>query len=53
KGLSLPGGQLYTWVALEKSLTRQAKRLLVDEKGVKEELIKAVAYWRLDPHDDE
>ncbi|PJY95177.1 siderophore-interacting protein [Pseudomonas donghuensis] len=53
KGLSLPSGQLYTWVALEKSLTRQAKRLLVDEKGVKEDLIKAVAYWRLDPHDDE
>ena len=53
KGLSLPGGQLYAWVALEKSLTRKTKRLLIDEKGVKEDLIKAAAYWRLDPHDDE
>ncbi|WP_422417898.1 siderophore-interacting protein [Pseudomonas sp. GZD-222] len=53
KGLSLPAGQLYAWVALEKSLTRKTKRLLIDEKGVKEDLIKAAAYWRLDPHDDE
>lgn len=52
KALTLPEGQLYTWVALEKSLTRQAKRLLIDEKGVKEDLIKAAAYWRLDPNDD-
>ena len=53
KDLPLPEGQLYTWVALEKALTRKAKRLLIDEKGVKEDLIKAAAYWRLDPHDDE
>ncbi|PSS57087.1 siderophore-interacting protein [Pseudomonas sp. BBP2017] len=53
KDLPLPEGQLYAWVALEKALTRKTKRLLVDEKGVKEDLIKAVAYWRLDPHDDE
>lgn len=52
KDLTLPEGQLYAWVALEKALTRKTKRLLVDEKGVKEDLIKAVAYWRLDPHDD-
>lgn len=51
--LSLPEGQLYTWVALEKALTRKAKRLLIDEKGVNEDLIKAAAYWRLDLHDDE
>ncbi|MGH8380997.1 siderophore-interacting protein [Pseudomonas sp.] len=53
KDLALPEGQLYTWVALEKALTRKTKRLLIDEKGVKEDLIKAAAYWRLDPHDDE
>ncbi|MFJ1340209.1 siderophore-interacting protein [Pseudomonas caricapapayae] len=53
KGLNLPAGKLYAWVALEKSLTRKTKRLLIDEKGVKEDLIKAAAYWRLDPHDDE
>ncbi|TDF81685.1 siderophore-interacting protein [Pseudomonas sp. H9] len=53
KGLTLPEGQLYAWVALEKALTRATKRLLIDEKGVKEDQIKAAAYWRLDPHDDE
>ena len=53
KGLTLPEGHLYAWVALEKALTRQTKRLLIDEKGVKEDLIKAAAYWRLDPNDDE
>ncbi|KJK17611.1 siderophore-interacting protein [Pseudomonas sp. 2(2015)] len=52
KDLSLPSGQLYTWVALEKSLMRKAKRLLIDDKGVKEDLIKAASYWQLDPHDE-
>ncbi|WP_442112491.1 siderophore-interacting protein [Pseudomonas sp. NUPR-001] len=52
KGLTLPEGRLYAWVALEKALTRATKRLLIDEKGLKEEQIKAAAYWRLDPHDD-
>ena len=53
KDMILPEGQLYAWVALEKALTRKTKRLLIDEKGVNENLIKAAAYWRLDPHDDE
>ncbi|MGB9090409.1 MAG: siderophore-interacting protein [Pseudomonas farsensis] len=44
-GLSLPQGRLYSWVALEKSLTRQAKALLLD-KGVQEDALKAAAYWR-------
>ncbi|MFJ2546915.1 siderophore-interacting protein [Pseudomonas sp. NPDC087612] len=52
KDLPLPSGQLYTWVALEKSLMRKAKRLLIDDKGVKEDLIKAASYWQLDPHDE-
>lgn len=53
KDLTLPEGQLYTWVALEKALTRQAKSLLIDDKGVNEAFIKAAAYWRLDPHDEQ
>lgn len=52
KALPLPEGRLYTWVALEKALTRKAKRLLIEEKGVQEDLIKAAAYWRLDPNDE-
>jgi len=47
KGLNLPEGKLYSWVALEKSLTRQAKALLL-EKGVAEDALKAAAYWRAD-----
>ena len=45
EGLGLPEGRLYSWVALEKSLTRQAKALLL-EKGVAEDALKAAAYWR-------
>lgn len=47
KHLALPEGRLYGWVALEKSLTRQAKALLL-EKGVPEDALKAAAYWRAD-----
>ncbi|QCI11019.1 siderophore-interacting protein [Pseudomonas putida] len=47
QGLTLPAGKLYSWVALEKSLTRQAKALLLD-KGVADDALKAAAYWRAD-----
>ena len=50
---SLPSGTLYAWVALEKALTRKAKSLLLEEKGVNEAYLKAAAYWRLDPNDEE
>lgn len=52
KQLPLPAGELYTWVALEKTLTRQAKRLLLEDKGVQEDRLKAVAYWRLGEDDN-
>ncbi len=52
KSLELPQGALYTWVALEKTLTRQAKALLL-EKGVRENALKAAAYWRLDGSADD
>ena len=48
--LALPAGKLYSWIALEKSLTRQAKALLVS-KGANEDALKAAAYWRLDSSD--
>ena len=51
--VSLPQGELYAWVALEKSLTRKAKALLLEEKGVSEDRLKAAAYWRLDGSADE
>ena len=52
QGLGLPEGRLYSWVALEKSLTRQAKALLL-EKGVSEEALKAAAYWRAEGSADD
>jgi len=52
KGLSLPEGKLYSWVALEKSLTRQAKALLL-EKGVAEDALKAAAYRRAEGSADD
>lgn len=52
RNLSLPQGRLYAWVALEKALTRQAKALLL-EKGVKEDALKAAAYWRANGTDDD
>ncbi|MDF0731161.1 siderophore-interacting protein [Pseudomonas entomophila] len=50
--LAMPQGRLYSWVALEKGLTRQAKALLL-EKGAQEDALKAAAYWRLDGAADE
>lgn len=50
--LALPPGALYAWVALEKTLTRQAKALLL-EKGVKDDALKAAAYWRQDGSADD
>ncbi|MFJ4442240.1 siderophore-interacting protein [Pseudomonas sp. NPDC089422] len=50
--LPLPEGKLYSWVALEKSLTRQAKALLL-KKGVAEDALKAAAYWRADGSADD
>jgi len=50
--LALPPGALYAWIALEKTLTRQAKALLL-EKGVKDDALKAAAYWRQDGSADD
>lgn len=50
--LALPQGRLYGWVALEKGLTRQVKRLLLD-KGVPEDRLKAAAYWRAEGTPDD
>ncbi|WP_313294951.1 siderophore-interacting protein [Pseudomonas sp.] len=52
RSLELPAGKLYSWVALEKSLTRQAKALLLD-KGVAEDALKAAAYWRAEGSADD
>ncbi|MEC4169318.1 MULTISPECIES: siderophore-interacting protein [unclassified Pseudomonas] len=47
-GLSMPSGELYTWVATESALSRKVRRVLLDTHGLNEEFVKAVGYWRLE-----
>jgi NADPH-dependent ferric siderophore reductase len=53
KQLHVPGGNLYTWVATETKVSRQIRRVLLDEHGLNEQFVKAVGYWRLDDTDEE
>lgn len=53
KQLQLPGGSLYAWVATESKVSRQIRRVLLDEHGLNEQFVKAVGYWKQDDSDDE
>jgi NADPH-dependent ferric siderophore reductase len=53
KQLQVPSGSLYAWVATETKVSRQIRRVLLDEHGLNEQMVKAVGYWRLDASDDE
>jgi len=53
KQLKVPAGNLYAWVATETKVSRQIRRILLDEHGLDEQFVKAVGYWRLDDSDDE
>ncbi|MCO8170667.1 siderophore-interacting protein [Pseudomonas sp. 21LCFQ02] len=46
--VQVPTGKLYAWVATEAALSRKARRILLDEKGLDDEFVKAAGYWRLD-----
>ncbi|MBB2494231.1 siderophore-interacting protein [Aquipseudomonas ullengensis] len=48
KGVSLPGGSLYSWVATESALSRRIRRVLLDDFAVNEDFLKAAGYWKLD-----
>lgn len=48
--LSLPEGELYAWIATEAKASRQIRRVLLDDKGLDQQFVKAVGYWQLDPH---
>ncbi|MGF6112272.1 siderophore-interacting protein [Pseudomonas frederiksbergensis] len=48
KELQVPSGNLYAWVATETKVSRQIRRVLLDEHGLDEQLVKAVGYWRAD-----
>ena len=47
------GGSLYAWVATESRLSRQIRRVLLDEHGLDEQFVKAAGYWRLDDSPEE
>ena len=51
-GLQRPEGELYAWIATEAALSRKLRRVLLDRHGLLESQVKAVGYWRLDPHDE-
>ncbi|MBK5536818.1 siderophore-interacting protein [Pseudomonas sp. TH05] len=51
--LQVPTGKLYAWVATESKVSRQIRRVLLDEHALNEEFVKAAGYWRLDGSDDE
>ncbi|MFY0731585.1 siderophore-interacting protein [Pseudomonas sp. NFX15] len=46
--IKVPTGNLYTWVATESKVSRQIRRVLLDEHGLDEQLVKAVGYWKLE-----
>lgn len=53
KQLQVPGGNLYAWVATESRVSRQIRRVLLDEHGLNEQFVKAVGYWKQDDSDKE
>jgi NADPH-dependent ferric siderophore reductase len=52
KQLQVPVGNLYAWVATESKVSRQIRRVLLDEHGLNEQFVKAVGYWRLDDSEE-
>ncbi|WKV83238.1 siderophore-interacting protein [Pseudomonas sp. B24_DOA] len=53
KQLQVPKGNLYAWVATETKVSRQIRRVLIDEHGLDEQFIKAAGYWRAEGTDEE
>jgi NADPH-dependent ferric siderophore reductase len=51
--LQMPIGELYAWVATETKVSRQIRRVLLDEHGLNEASVKAVGYWRLEGGEEE
>lgn len=53
RDLQVPEGSLYAWVATETKLSRQVRRVLLDEHKLNDEFVKAVGYWRAQGRDEE
>jgi NADPH-dependent ferric siderophore reductase len=46
RGVSLPPGRCFVWVALESQAARAVRNYLRDERGVPRKWIKAAGYWQ-------
>jgi NADPH-dependent ferric siderophore reductase len=46
RGVSLPPGRCFVWVALESQSARAVRNYLRDERGVHRKWIKAAGYWQ-------
>jgi NADPH-dependent ferric siderophore reductase len=44
--LKLPLGEGYAWVAAEAATAKALRRVLVDERGLRKNRVKAAAYWK-------
>ena len=53
KQIQVPSGDLYAWVATETKVSRQIRRVLLDEHGLDDQFVKAAGYWRADGSDEE
>lgn len=53
RGLQMPSGKLYAWVATESKVSRQIRRVLLDEHRLDDAFVKAAGYWRLDSSEEE
>ncbi|MFB0703636.1 siderophore-interacting protein [Pseudomonas protegens] len=51
--VQVPQGKLYAWVATESKVSRQVRRVLLDEHQLNDEFVKAAGYWRLDSSEEE
>ncbi|NUT87891.1 siderophore-interacting protein [Pseudomonas corrugata] len=51
--LEVPVGKLYAWVATESKVSRQIRKVLLEEKGLDQDFVKAVGYWKADGSEEE
>lgn len=51
--LEIPAGKLYAWVATESKVSRQIRKVLLEEKGLDQDFVKAVGYWKAQGSDEE
>jgi NADPH-dependent ferric siderophore reductase len=46
RGMQLPAGRCFVWVAAESQVARTIRRYLTDERGIDKHWVKAAGYWQ-------